>query len=168
MDGIRQARPGDRASIEALIARVKVAMAAAGLTHWDDAYPGTAEVRRDLSAGTAFVLDHDDGSVCAVMTLDRNPPPEYADVVWGAPMRRSLFVHRLAVCPAMRRQGLARRMMSFAEHHARGLGLMALKLDAYRDNPGASRLYPALGYAHTGQVWYPPHPAPFLTFERIL
>ncbi|MCB9679075.1 MAG: GNAT family N-acetyltransferase [Alphaproteobacteria bacterium] len=166
MDPIRQAGPADAPRIAALFERVKVAMHAAGLTHWDAAYPGMPEIARDVAAGTAFVLG--DEPLLAAMTLDRHAPPEYAAVAWRAPLDASLYVHRLAVDPALRRQGLARRMMAFAEARARGLGLAAVKLDAYRDNPGASGLYPALGYTHTGEVRYPPHPAPFLTFELLL
>lgn len=164
---VRWAGREDERAVLALLGRVVAHMNAHGLTHWDASYPGPDVVRADLDAGTLCIRSDGDGPI-AMATLDRRAPPEYAGVTWRVPLDRSLYVHRLGVDPAYVRRGIAREMMGHAERVARELGLGAVKLDAYAENPGASGLYPALGYVCTGHVRYPPHPAPFLTFEHVL
>lgn len=164
---VRWAERGDERAVLGLLGRVVAHMNAHGLTHWDASYPGPDVVRADLDAGTLLLRSDGDGPI-AMATLDRRAPPEYVGLPWAIPLDRSLFVHRLGVDPAQTRRGLAREMMAHAERIAREQGLGAVKLDAYADNPGASGLYPALGYVRTGNVRYPPHPAPFVTFERVL
>jgi ribosomal protein S18 acetylase RimI-like enzyme len=164
---IRVARADEIDALMTLYDRVVEAMNARGLTHWDAFYPARSHVLADLRAGSVRVMC-DGAERIAAATFDRLAPAEYAAVRWEVPLDRSLFVHRLAVDPARLRTGVARAMMAAAADEARERGLSAVKLDAYRDNPGASGLYPALGYTLTGQVTYPPHPAPFLTFELTL
>ena len=62
------------------------------------------------------------------------------------PQRTSLYVERLAVLPAYRRQGIASALMQWAEDHARTLALPAMQLGVRLQAPQNIRFYQHLGY----------------------
>ena len=57
------------------------------------------------------------------------------------------WVHRLAVTPSRRRQGLASLLMAAAEHGLRAYGCAKLNLQVRGDNLAVLEFYRALGYA---------------------
>ena len=59
---------------------------------------------------------------------------------------RNIVVHRLAVRPDKQRQGIARRLMDFAEQWARDHEYDAIRLDTFNQNPGNQRFYLNRGY----------------------
>lgn len=60
--------------------------------------------------------------------------------------RLSCHVNDIGVVPAYRRQGLARRLMAFAEERAQARGLAAMSLAVTVRNEPAVTLYTSLGY----------------------
>jgi ribosomal protein S18 acetylase RimI-like enzyme len=62
------------------------------------------------------------------------------------PQRAYLYVGRVAVLPAYRRQGIASALMRWAETHARALGLPAVQFGVRLQAPENIRFYQRLGY----------------------
>ncbi len=62
------------------------------------------------------------------------------------PQRAYLYVGRVAVLPAYRRQGVASALMRWAEQHARALGLPAVQFGVRLQAPENIRFYQRLGY----------------------
>jgi ribosomal protein S18 acetylase RimI-like enzyme len=62
------------------------------------------------------------------------------------PQRAYLYVGRVAVLPAYRRQGIASALMRWADGHARALGLPAVQFGVRLQAPGNIRFYERLGY----------------------
>jgi len=62
-----------------------------------------------------------------------------------------LHIENVAVHPDMQGQGFGRRLMSFAEDHARSLGLACVELYTNAKMTGPLALYPRLGYRQTGR-----------------
>lgn len=56
------------------------------------------------------------------------------------------WVHRLAVCPSQRRQGLASLLMEKAESSLRGIGCPKLNLQVRASNLEVLKFYESLGY----------------------
>ncbi len=66
---------------------------------------------------------------------------------WSSqPQRDYLYVGRVAVLPAFRRQGVASAMMRWVEEHARSLGLPAVQFGVRLQAPENIRFYQRLGY----------------------
>ena len=63
-----------------------------------------------------------------------------------SPLRQHLYVGRVAVLPAYRRQGVASALMTWAEAHARALGLPAVQFGVRLQAPENIRFYQRLGY----------------------
>jgi len=56
------------------------------------------------------------------------------------------YVYMLAVLPNMRRQGIGRQLIKFAEAQAQSMGLRRVVLDVEIDNKSARHFYERLGY----------------------
>jgi ribosomal protein S18 acetylase RimI-like enzyme len=69
-----------------------------------------------------------------------------AEQVSPHPPPRTLYVDALAVDPAFRRRGVARRLLARAEHRAAEAGLEGVSLDTGLQNAPARALYEAAGY----------------------
>lgn len=66
---------------------------------------------------------------------------------WSIPPQRDyLYVGRVAVLPAYRRQGIASALMCWADAHARALGLPAVQFGVRLQAPENIRFYQRLGY----------------------
>ena len=68
-----------------------------------------------------------------------------------APLRQHLYVGRVAVLPAYRRQGVASALMKWADAHARALGLPAVQFGVRLQAPENIRFYQRLGYEIVSQ-----------------
>lgn len=65
-----------------------------------------------------------------------------------------LYLDSLAVSPAMRRQGIATRLLDAMAERARRMGLPGVGLLVDKGNPQAERLYSACGFRHVDDnVW---------------
>ncbi|HEY0833446.1 MAG TPA: GNAT family N-acetyltransferase [Azospirillum sp.] len=72
---------------------------------------------------------------------------------WG-----SLFLSALAVDPAWRRRGVARRLLDAVYERARTIGFDRVTLHVWADNAPARRLYDAQGFTPAGHAAIPWHP----------
>jgi ribosomal protein S18 acetylase RimI-like enzyme len=131
---IRRARPADT---DAIVAVVASAYALYTPRIGRQPAPVNADYRSLVLAAEAWV---------AVDAADRP-----VGVLVMRPARDSLFVENVAVDPAHQRRGIGRLLLSFAEHHARQLGLPAITLYTNVRMTENLRYYPSLGYVETGR-----------------
>ncbi|MEX2630963.1 MAG: GNAT family N-acetyltransferase [Tistlia sp.] len=129
MEQIRQAGPEDLAAIEALVeAAYAVYVPRMGRRPgpMDDDYAAR------IAAGQAWVVPGPEGAPLALLVLE--PQPDF------------LLVDNLAVAAAGRGQGLARRLLAFAESEARRLGYQELQLYTHKSMTENLAIYRHLGW----------------------
>jgi GNAT superfamily N-acetyltransferase len=146
-------RPGqgeDVAGIMALLGRVVPLMRAAGNLQWDEGYPDPAAFERDAALGQLWVAESG-GELAGVAAITTDQEPEYAQVGWDL-AETAVVVHRLAVDPAFRGQGVAAALMGQAEAVARSRGIAVLRVDTNTRNEATQHLFPKLGYALAGEI----------------
>jgi ribosomal protein S18 acetylase RimI-like enzyme len=94
--------------------------------------------------------------------------PEYADVGWDL-SEPAIVVHRLAVDPAARGQGIALALMQQAEQVARERGIPRLRLDTNTKNLAVQKLLDKLGYVFAGEISLRRRPGlRFRCYEKFL
>lgn len=161
-------RPADLSAVMALICDCIQDMQDRGIDQWGGHYP-TAEIfADDIKAQTLYLARCDSKLVgVIVLTECQDQTPEWQGIRWsfGEP---ALIVHRLAVHPTWQRQGIASRLMDFAEARATQKGYVSIRLDAYTGNPAALGLYEKRGYRRVGQVRFPLRSLPGCCFEKRL
>jgi ribosomal protein S18 acetylase RimI-like enzyme len=141
-------------------------MRQAGIFQWDEMYPNKDLVEEDMREGALYVAQ-EKGITLGAVCLNEKQDAAYHEVKWygTGPV---LVVHRLCVDPVCQGQGVARRLMDFAEEYARQHTYASIRLDAYSGNSRAVKLYETRGYRKAGQVSFPRRALPFHCFEKIL
>ena len=154
---IRLAKETDLPAVAAIYEAVLGQEDATGnhYTGWQrGAYPTADTARSIFEAGTLYVGVDDSGIVWGSMNLNGSQLAEYMSGSWTAPAAddRVAVIHTLTIDPARAGQGLARKMVAFAEDTARSQGKTVLRLDTGVDNAPANHLYPSVGYRFAGVV----------------
>jgi nitroreductase/ribosomal protein S18 acetylase RimI-like enzyme len=123
-------------------------------------------VRADAERGALWIY-REEGAVVAAMTVDDIQPEPYDSIDWkyGG---LYICVHRLAVDPARQREGIAGRMMTFAEEEAFRGGRKSVRLDTYGLNTAAITFYERLGYRKRGTIHLPKKDGEYICFEKSL
>ena len=147
---LRRATQADIPAVLDLIRRVVPSMLASGNRQWDDSYPNARVFERDVARKQLWIAESD-GQLAGVVAITSEKEPEYAHVGWDFE-EPALVLHRLAVEPAFRGQGVALALMGKAEAVARECGLRTLRTDTSADNVAAQGLFPRLGYTFSGEI----------------
>ena len=142
-------------------------MNAEGLTQWNDQYPTRDYFEKDIEHGELY-LAVDKEVIIGTIALTREQEPEYDHVPWPCKDGTHIIIHRLAVLPKWQNRGIAKKLMEFAEEHARENSYTSLRVDTYIDNPKVQRLYERLGYVQCGETHFPEQDGPFLCYEKCL
>lgn len=77
-------------------------------------------------------------------------------------------IHRLAVDPAVQRQGVATALLSFAQAFARQNHVSALHVDTYSLNHRMQALFAKQGFVRRGEIYLHGRPLPYPCFEKLL
>jgi predicted N-acetyltransferase YhbS len=110
------------------------------------------DVARRLRDGFALVAEADSRFIGSVFAARRDD---------------ALYLARLAVTPAWRKQGVGRALVDAAADEARAAGLKRLSLRVRQNLPGNRAYFEHLGFAVTGQGQDPGRP-PYDAMERRL
>jgi GNAT superfamily N-acetyltransferase len=92
--------------------------------------------------------------------------PWAINVSYFSPVKRALYLTKMAVVPAMQSQGIGRMLLAEAAKQARAWPVNAIRLDAFDAGAGAGAFYAKCGFREVGHVIY--RKAPLVYFELIL
>lgn len=163
---VEKAGRRDVAGVMGIVTRCIRDMCSKGIYQWDEVYPSAAVFEGDARAGSLYVI-RQTGACVAAVCLNEEQPEEYGRLPWRYRSGRALVIHRLCVHPQWQGQGLAARLLAFAEEHAAGHGYAAIRFDAYSGNPRALALYERHGYERVaGTVYFPRRELPFYCYEK--
>ena len=138
-------------------------MESQGIFQWDEIYPGSGTLEKDIGSHSLYAA-RSAGRICGIIVLNEYQDPEYAAIRWAYQGDKILVVHRLSVDPVRQGQGIAARLVDFAEQHAKSHGYSAIRLDAFTHNPRSVALYERRGYRKAGVVNF--RKGPFYCFEK--
>lgn len=140
-----------------------------GIDQWDENYPDRANIQRDLESGTLFAYRENE-SILGIVVLNENQDEEYSEINWLTHEdQRNLVIHRLAVLPEQQGNGIARKLMDFAEMHAHSNGYDSIRLDTFSQNPRNQKFYDARGYTNLGPVFLKyKKEHPYFCYELLL
>ena len=122
-------------------------------TNWiPDVYPTQAVAEKACADGTLYVME-EAGQITASMRLNQLQPDDYRtiDWAWEAADEAVYVVHTLCVLPERARQGLGRKMMTYALSRAKRMNGTVVRLDTWAGNKPAAALYAKLGFRYAGR-----------------
>ncbi len=139
-----------------------------GIFQWNQHYPSRAVFEQDVSENALFVYEFNHKILGCIMISDKKDEP-YHSISWLTPDHKNLYVHRLAVHPLHQGQGIAKKLMDFAEAFAKNQNYVSIRLDTFSQNPRNIHFYEVRGYQKLGDVFFPKQsPFPFHCYEKVL
>lgn len=145
----RLARLEDLDEIVALVKNAVRTMEDNNIYQWDELYPIKEDFENDIQKGdlyTGFV----DGQIAVIFALNQECDEEYKKADWIYSGEKYCIIHRLCVNPVYQNRGVAGATMQYIEEKLKAMGVLAIRLDVFSQNPYALRLYARSGYVKTG------------------
>lgn len=119
------------------------------ILQWDEIYPTEADFREDINRQQLYV-GIIDGHIAVTYTINQESDAEYQNGKWQYESLPYYVVHRLCVNPDFQNKGVARHTLLHIEEQLLSIGIQAVRLDAFTENPYSLRLYDRLGYSIVG------------------
>lgn len=163
---IRPATINDLNNIMKIILPTIAIMNQEGNTQWDHEYPLATDFLQDINSGHLFVFANA-ADIQGVICINNIEPSEYGDVNWKSGKTASV-IHRMAIAPSSRKQGIGSALMAFAETIAQKTGTYYLKTDTYSSNNNMNGLFQKFGYQPVGKIRFRNRPHPFICYEKSL
>lgn len=154
-------------AIMELVSRVVPLMQASGNLQWNENYPNHEVFKKDAEARQLWIAEIE-GSIAGVAAITEEQTPEYATTGMNLD-EPAIVVHRLAVDPEYRSQGIAIALMQKAEQIAKERGITVMRADTNTQNQGMQKLFVKLGYTLFGETGFARRPGlRFFCYEKRL
>lgn len=139
-----------------------------GFRQWEDGYPAYENIAADIAAQGAYIFENEGTSAKAAdITIEGSNIVERENIVayayltegdaeydrlsriWHYPGPYGV-IHRLAIAPLFRGQGLAAQILAMSEAHLAAQGTRAMRIDTGQDNIVMQRILSRAGYTCRG------------------
>jgi GNAT superfamily N-acetyltransferase len=155
------------ASIMEIIQLTIAEMRSYNNTQWDNTYPTAKDFIEDIQNGDLFVdISDADAQLRGLICVNTLEPDEYAGLPWST-AGVAYVVHRMAVHPAYRRQGVGGGLLEFAQALAARNQIYYLKTDTYSINTKMNALFQKFGFSFVSEMAYRDKELPFYCYEKF-
>ncbi|WML37479.1 GNAT family N-acetyltransferase [Clostridium sp. OS1-26] len=163
---MRKAVIADIKNVMEIIKETIVEMHSYGNYQWDENYPQEKDFLNDIQKGDLFVTERE-GELVGFVCINKVEPVEYNGLNWSL-NDDAMVVHRMAVNPAYRKNGVGTELMKFADELALKNNIKYLKTDTYSLNSKMNRLFQKCGYKLVGEMSFLGKEKPFYCYEKVL
>lgn len=118
---------------------------------WDDFYPVREDFKEDIEKQQLYV-GMVKQQIAVIYVLNQECDEAYAAGDWKYKEEPFYVIHRLCVNPVFQRKGIAQSTLLHIEKELRDLGIHAIRLDVFSQNPFALKLYENVGFQRAGYV----------------
>ncbi len=165
----RQTEEKDGTQVVALWQQAQAYFKESGIDQWQDGYPNAETLAADMAGGESYVLvEKETGEVLATCFISFAGEPDY-DVIYEGCWRESApygVVHRVAVTPARKGQGLAGQLIRQAAAMCRQRGISSMRMDTHEDNRSMQRMLTKNGFVYRGIIYLGRDGAKRVAFEK--
>jgi len=140
----------DIKAIMQIIEEIKKEMKSYNHSQWDENYPQQKDFTRDIENGELYI-DVENQIIRGFICVNDVSPEEYNDLTWTS-NENYMVIHRMGVNLANRKQGVASKLMHFAESFALKNGNTYMRTDTYSLNTNMQNLLEKLNYQFTGEI----------------
>ena len=161
----RAADPDDLDGIFRLVENAIAQMERGNIDQWDQLYPTKEDFSADIRKRELYVGTAGD-TIAVVYALSKECDAQYQNGAWQYAGNDFAVIHRLCVSPDLQNKGIARTTLVHIETESKSLGLKAIRLDVFCENPYALKLYFHHGYHKVGTAHW--RKGEFLLMEKLL
>ena len=122
-----------------------------GIFQWDELYPDKTILREDI-AKEQLRVGAVEGQIAVIYVLNQECDEAYQTGRWMHQKEPFYVIHRLCVNPAFQNKGVAGSTMLHIEQELLAMGITAIRLDVFSQNPYALKLYDSLGCTRVGEA----------------
>ena len=141
---IRKASLNDVDSIMDIIKSTVEEMKTYNNTQWDESYPQAKDFIKDIESEELYV-EAEGKEIKGFICINYIEPKEYDDLNWVS-NSKAMVIHRMAVNPKFRQQGIATKLIKLAEQLALDNNVVYLKTDTYSINTKMNSLFKKCGF----------------------
>ncbi len=147
----------DLDAVYSLIDRARALIHELNINQWVNGYPAREDIERDIREGHTKKLIRDDGALVATAYLSFDPDPNYEVLVEGNWKNDEPHgvLHRIAVDPEMRGQGIAGILIKLCIEEVLAHGLKDVRVDTHEENIPMRRALEKAGFVSCGIVRLP-------------
>ena len=167
----RNTQEADRSQVVSLWQQAQAYFRENGIDQWQDGYPNAETLEADMTSGESYVLvDEATEEVLATCFISFAGESDY-DVIydgsWQHPEPYGV-VHRVAVTPARKGQGLAGQLIEHAAAMCREQDIASMRMDTHEDNRSMQRMLVKNGFVYRGIIYLGRDGAKRVAFEKTL
>lgn len=151
IDGIRYSlgRYEDIEAITVLIQEAIKEMEKHNIYQRDEIYPTVEDFEDDIKKGNLYVAEKNE-KIIALYVISDEADEAYDYAKWKYPNETSLVLHRFCVSPSFQNRGIGKKILMQIEAQVKSRGYDSIRLDVFRKNLYAQRLYRNNGYEICG------------------
>ncbi len=124
-------------------------MVESGLKQWIGNYPDYDNFYQDFQKNGLFVFLHNNQIVASMSLLEENDPP-YLVLKWES--NNALVIHRILVDPDYQKQGIGKKLVSYASEYGKSKLYTAIKIDTHPDNIKMQSMLKSLNFIYRGYL----------------
>ena len=132
---------------------------------WDSNYPTKEDFSNDIRKKQLYIGIIND-KIVVVYALNKECDEQYKSGEWQYIGDNYNVIHRLCVSPDYQNKGIARATLLHIEKELELLGIKAIRLDVFCENPYALKLYSNNGYHKVGIAYW--RKGKFLLMEKLI
>ena len=163
---IRKASLNDVDSIMDIIKSTVEEMKTYNNTQWDESYPQANDFIKDIESEELYV-EAEGKEIKGFICINYIEPKEYDDLNWVS-NSKTMVIHRMAVNPKFRQQGIATKLIKLAEQLALDNNVVYLKTDTYSINTKMNSLFKKCGFNLVGEMSLLGKEKPFFCYDKLL
>lgn len=163
---IRKASLNDVDSIMDIIKSTVEEMKTYNNTQWDESYPQAKDFIKDIESEELYV-EAEGKEIKGFICINYIEQKEYDDLNWGS-NSKAMVIHRMAVNPKFRQQGIATKLIKLAEQLALDNNVVYLKTDTYSINTKMNSLFKKCGFNLVGEMSFLGKEKPFFCYDKLL
>ena len=149
---IRQADLNDISGIMKIIQDAQKYFKENGIPQWQNGYPDEKQIQSDIEENSTYVLEEDNQIIGTFyITFKGDPYYKEIDGNW-LNTNKYAAVHRIAVLPSFKGQGLAGKLFQYAEKLTQEQGLHDIRIDTHEDNQPMRAFIDKHGFTYCGTV----------------
>ncbi len=152
-------RPATYEDIEGIMNLIKYAQdlfAANNIDQWQDNYPNAHIIQEDIDNGHSHVIEDDKGRLLAtaMISFDGEPTYKHINGKWLSDKEATYaVVHRIAVHPNYKRQGVARFILSWIYKRLEQEKAQGFRIDTHRQNTAMQNLLDSMDFQYCGIIY---------------
>lgn len=132
---------------------------------WDSIYPTKEDFYNDIEKNELYI-GIINKKIAVVYALNKECDEQYQNGEWQYIGDDFTVIHRLCVSPDLQKKGIAHTTLLHIESELAFLGIKAIRLDVFCENPYALKLYYNNGYHKVGNANW--RKGEFLLMEKLL